>query len=167
VSYGVVTCHRYAAPVATLTVVLLLAVPVLELWVFVQVAVAVGFWWALLALVGLSVGGAWLVKREGLAVWARLRDRVARGETPERELADGAVLLVAGLLLLFPGFVTGLLGLLLLLPPVRALVRPMLLRRVAAGGTFITATYRVGGDAAGHGTVVDTSATEVRGELES
>jgi UPF0716 protein FxsA len=153
--------------VATLTVVLLLAVPVLELWVFVQVAGAVGFWSALLALVGLCVGGAWLVKREGLAVWARLRDRVARGETPDRELADAALLLVAGLLLLFPGFVTGLLGLLLLLPPVRALVRPVLLRRVAAGGTVITATYRVGGDAAGHGTVVDTSATEVRGELES
>lgn len=132
-----------------LWLVVLVGVPVLELWVFVQVANAIGFGWALLAAVGVSVGGAWLVKHQGLAVGRRLQDRLARGEAPDKEVADGAILLVAGLLLLFPGFVTGAAGLLLLLPPVRALLRP----RLRARRRVIVATY-------GAGRVVDTTATD-------
>lgn len=134
--------------VGLLWLVVLVAVPVLELWVFVQVSNAIGFGWALLAAIGVSLGGAWLVKHQGLAVGRRFQERLARGEAPDKEVADGAILLVAGLLLLFPGFVTGALGLLLLLPPVRALLRP----RLRSRRRVIVATY---------GTrVVDTTATD-------
>jgi UPF0716 protein FxsA len=146
-----------------LALLLLIAVPILELWVFVQVANAIGFWWALLALATLSIGGAWLTKLAGVGVLGRLRQRVAAGESPDRELADGVLLLVAGLLLLVPGFVTGVIGLLLLLPPVRALVRPLVGRR--RGSTrvrVITATYRTGD---GPIDVQSTEQTPPRGEL--
>jgi UPF0716 protein FxsA len=116
-----------AVAVGLVFLVLLVAVPILELWVFVQAADAWGFGWALLAVVATSVGGLWLVKVAGLSAMKRGTDAVQAGRAPTRELMDGALLLVAGGLLLFPGFVTGAVGLLLLLPPVRALVRPLLL----------------------------------------
>jgi UPF0716 protein FxsA len=133
--------------VGLVLLVLLLAVPVLELWVFVQAADSWGFWWALFAVVAISVGGLWLVKIAGLSAMKRGTDAVQAGRPPTRELIDGALLLVAGGLLLFPGFVTGAVGLLLLLPPVRALVRPLLLGWWGRGRRsgriqVIDATYR-------------------------
>lgn len=103
---------------------------VLELWVFVQVANAVGFGWALLALVGVSVVGLWLVKLAGLGVLQRAQDQLAAGGNLTREAVDGVLLLVAGLLVAVPGFVTGALGLLLVLPPSRAAVRSLATRRL-------------------------------------
>jgi UPF0716 protein FxsA len=122
-------------------------VPILELWVFVQAADAWGFWSALFAVVAISVGGLWLVKVAGLSAMKRGMDAVNDGRAPTKELLDGALLLVAGTLLLVPGFVTGVLGLALLLPPVRAVVRPLLLRWWGRGRRtgriqVIDATYR-------------------------
>jgi UPF0716 protein FxsA len=119
--------------VKVLALVLLVGVPLLELWVFVQAADAWGFWWALFAVVAISVGGLWLVKVAGLSAMRRGAEAVDQGRPPTRALLDGGLLLVAGTLLLFPGFVTGCLGLLLLLPPVRALVRPALVAWWARG----------------------------------
>lgn len=151
--------RRYARAVGILVLVLLIGVPVLELWVFVQVAGAVGFWWALLLALTIFLGGVWMVKRQGIATGRHLRARLARGEQPGKELADSGLLLVAGLLLLFPGFVTGVLGLLLLLPPVRALLRPLMGRHA----TVVTVTCGPGSSAP---SVVEATATEVRGEIE-
>lgn len=107
-----------------------LIVPLLELAVIVQVQARVGLGWTILALIVISLGGAALVKREGLKAWRRFREALAQARLPAAEVVDGALLLVAGALLLTPGFLTDAVGLLFLLPPTRALVNRALRGRV-------------------------------------
>jgi UPF0716 protein FxsA len=116
--------------VAVILVVVFLVVPLVELAVILQVARNVGVAVTLLGLIGVSVLGAWLVRREGAEVWRRFRAQVGAGVVPGREIADGAMILFAGALLLTPGFVTDLLGLLLLVPAVRRMVRATLIARL-------------------------------------
>ena len=106
-----------------LLALLFLVVPFLELFVIIQVGQAVGAGWTIGILVLISVLGAWMVKREGLGVLRRARARMRAGEVPGNELTDGVFILFAGALLLPPGFLTDLLGILLLVPPVRAAMR--------------------------------------------
>lgn len=110
-------------------VALFIIVPFVELAVFVQVADSIGFLSSLALIVVFSVAGAWLVKREGIGIWRRARTQIERGEVPAREMVDGVLVLLAGALLLVPGFVTDVVGLLLLIPPTRALVRVVAMRR--------------------------------------
>jgi UPF0716 protein FxsA len=115
-----------------LLLVVLLAVPIAELWVIVQVAHGIGVLNTLGLLILVSVAGAWLLKQQGLATWARLQRSLAAGEMPTREVMDGALILFGGALLLTPGFISDCIGILLLLPPTRAVVkrafRPLLAR---------------------------------------
>lgn len=115
--------------VGFLLLVLFLVVPFVELFVIVQVADAIGLGITLLLMIAVSVAGAWLVKVEGLGAWRRASDQLNRGEVPSTELVNGLLILFAGALLLTPGFVTDTLGLLLLIPPSRAVVRALLLKR--------------------------------------
>lgn len=127
---------------------LLLAMPVVELAVIVQVAEQVGVLETLALLVGISLAGAWLLKQQGLATWRSLQATTARGEMPTKEATDGALILLGGALLLTPGFVTDAFGLVLLLPPTRALVKSSFrklfagwaLRRAGRAGTVYSAT---------------------------
>ncbi len=105
-----------------------IAVPILELAVIVQVAGGIGVGWTLVALFGISVIGAWLVRHQGLSVLRRVQRQLAQGEMPTTELVDGLLILVGGTLMLTPGFITDAVGLILLLPPGRALIRPWLSR---------------------------------------
>jgi UPF0716 protein FxsA len=120
---------------------------IVELFVFVQVANAIGFLWALLALIAVSVVGIWLVKRAGLGVLRRIGEQSRAGQPIGRELVDGLLLLAAGALVAIPGFVSGAAGLVLLLPPLRAALRSTAGKRVEAPGfgkgRIIQATYRV------------------------
>lgn len=125
--------------------VLFLLVPILELFVFVQVAGSIGFGTTLLAAILATVVGVSLVKRQGLGVLRRANDKVVKGEEPTDEVVNGILLLVAGVLLLAPGFVTGAAGLLLLLPPVRALLRSSMRARFASGPIVIARSTRIGG----------------------
>ncbi|HEX2849010.1 MAG TPA: FxsA family protein [Acidimicrobiales bacterium] len=100
-----------------------LVVPFVEIYVLIQVGQAIGAPATILVLIALSVAGAWMVKREGIAVLRAAREEVRMGQLPGVPLVDGVLLLFAGALLLTPGFVTDVLGLLLLLPPVRRAVR--------------------------------------------
>ena len=118
-------------------VLVFLVVPIVELAVIVQVARGVGVVPTLLGLVAVSIVGSWLVRREGIEVWRRFRTQVGAGVVPGREIADGAMILFAGALLLTPGFVTDVLGLLLLVPAVRRAVRATLLARLVAGRGII------------------------------
>ncbi len=111
-----------------LLVLAFVAVPLVELAVVLQVRNAVGLGPTLLLLLAVSVVGAAVVRREGARAWRAFRDAVASGRAPATEVADGAMLLVGGTLLLTPGFVTDVVGLVLVLPPTRALLR----RRVTA-----------------------------------
>lgn len=123
-----------------LVLLLIIGVPIAELYVFVQVTHAIGFFNSLLVLAAISVVGGWLVKRQGLRVLRRFTAQAERGVVPSREIADGVALLVAGALLLTPGFITDALGALLFVPPVRGLVRGLVSRR-ARGQHVVTATY--------------------------
>jgi UPF0716 protein FxsA len=114
-----------------LLVLAFVVLPLAELYVIVQVGHAIGFLDTLALLFFVSLFGAWLARREGFGVLQRLRERLDRGEMPTRELIDGALILSGGLLLLVPGFITDVIGALLLLPPTRALVRMWLRHRFA------------------------------------
>jgi UPF0716 protein FxsA len=127
-----------------LVLVLLVTVPIVELYVFVQVAGAWGFLNALGVAVLVTVVGIAVVRQQGLRVWRRFEQDLRAGQTPARPIVHGALLLVAGALLIVPGFVTGALGLLLLLPPVRAGIAVLVVRRVGRGVgrvRVIRATY--------------------------
>ena len=150
--------HQYASPVALL-LVLLVVVPIIELYVFIQVSNAIGFLNALGIVILISIFGCWLVKRAGTKVWARFNEELVAQRTPTKEVADGVCLLIAGALLIVPGFVTDAIGLLLLLPPIRSVASKALVRRYTgrAGFRVITATY-----GSADGAVIDTGTVEPR-----
>ena len=89
-----------------------------------QVASQLGWLSTIVLVIGVSLVGAMLVKREGLSVIRRVRDVAGRGKLPTNELADGAMIFFASALMLTPGFITDFVGLALLIPPIRALLRP-------------------------------------------
>jgi UPF0716 protein FxsA len=114
--------------------ILFVVAPLVELYVLVQMAHLIGLFPALALLVVLSFFGAWLVKREGIAVLRRLRDSLAKSEMPTKSLVDGGLIVIAGAMCIVPGFVSDGIGLLLLVPPVRALVRNRLIARWSVPG---------------------------------
>lgn len=100
-------------------VIALVVIPLVEIFVIIQVGESIGYLPTLLLLIVISIGGAILVKRQGLGAWRRAQAQLRAGEIPAAELVDGALILVAGALLLTPGFVTDVIGLLLLIPAMR------------------------------------------------
>jgi UPF0716 protein FxsA len=119
---------------AALLAFLFLVVPLAELAVIVQVAGSIGVLNTIALLVAVSLVGAWLAKREGLVTVRRIQAAMGRGEIPSREVADGALILFAGALMITPGFISDVLALVLLFPPSRAVGRRVLMRTVAARG---------------------------------
>lgn len=113
---------RRGWPLALL-VVLLVAVPILEVYLLVQVGERIGAWPTVAILVAEAVLGAWLIRREGVRAWAALTGAFREGRVPSGELADAALVLVGGLLLLLPGFATDVIGLFFLLPFTRPFAR--------------------------------------------
>jgi UPF0716 protein FxsA len=116
-----------------LLVLLFIVVPLIELYVIIQVGEAIGVWWTIALLLVDSLIGSALMRSQGRSVWRRFQETVQAGRMPHREVADGALVILGGALLLTPGFVTDVFGLFLLLPPTRALVRGTVLRRVTFG----------------------------------
>jgi len=104
-------------------VIVFILVPLAELAVLIAVGDWIGLVPTLILLLAVSVVGAWLAKREGLAAWRRFQLALAEGRMPTVEVADGAMIMLAGALLLTPGFLSDVVGVLLLLPPTRAMAR--------------------------------------------
>jgi UPF0716 protein FxsA len=113
-----------------LLLVAFVVVPLLEIYVIIQVGQVIGAWWTIALLVADSIFGSWLVKREGGRAWLALRTALAEGRMPARELADGALIVVGGTLMLAPGFVSDVFGALLILPVTRPLGRRVLARLI-------------------------------------
>ncbi|MEL6752301.1 MAG: FxsA family protein, partial [Pseudomonadota bacterium] len=113
---------------------LLLAVPIAEIGVFIAVGQWIGIGWTLLGILLTAILGTILLRRQGLALLGQARQEVDAGRVPAKELADGVMLLAAGILLLTPGFVTDALGFSLFLPPVRAVIRSFVDSRVQVMG---------------------------------
>jgi UPF0716 protein FxsA len=114
-----------------LLVVLFIVVPIAELAVLIQIGELIGVWWTIALLVADAILGSLLARSQGRVVWRRFNEALRAGRAPAREVMDGALVLFGGALLLTPGFLSDILGALLLLPPTRALVRALLVRRFA------------------------------------
>jgi UPF0716 protein FxsA len=117
-------------------------VPVLEIWVLIEVGQVIGAWWTVALLLADAALGTWLVRREGRRTWRALRERVNGGRLPDRELADAGLVLVGGTLLVTPGFLTDLVGVFLVLPLTRPLARRLLAWFVAR--RFVALTREAG-----------------------
>ena len=111
-----------------LLVILLIVVPILELYVIIQVGQAIGVVPTLILLLADALLGSWLLKREGRSAWRRFNAALAARRFPGKEVADGVLIVIGGTLLLTPGFLTDIFGLFLLLPPTRAIARRVLKR---------------------------------------
>ncbi len=107
-------------------VIVFIVVPLVELFVIIQVGHWIGVWPTIALLLIDSLVGAALLRSQGRGAWRRFRAALDEGRMPHREVFDGGLVIVGGTLLLTPGFVTDLLGLALLIPPSRALARRLL-----------------------------------------
>jgi UPF0716 protein FxsA len=169
-----------------LLVFIFIVVPIAELYVLIQIGQAIGVLPTIALLILDSILGAALMRQQGRAAWLRFNRALTEGRVPGREVIDGVLVIFGGALLLTPGFLSDILGLFLLLPPTRAIIRGLLVRRFGArlvasatsgaemrfGRVFGAGAGASGrGPAAGRGyddDVVDSTAREVpprRGEL--
>ena len=112
-----------------LLVLLFIVVPIAELAILIQVGQLIGVWLTIALLIADAVLGATLARSQGRAVWRRFNLALQAGRPPAREVLDGTLVLFGGALLLAPGFITDIFGIALLLPPSRALMRALLVRR--------------------------------------
>jgi len=131
-----------------LLLVAFVLVPLVEIYVIIQIGQVIGAWWTIALLVADSIFGSWLIRREGGRAWRALRQALTEGRMPATELADGALIVVGGTLMLTPGFVSDIFGVLCILP----LTRP-LGRRVLAGflRRRLVVVGSVGGASTGYG----------------
>ncbi|MGB0092771.1 MAG: FxsA family protein [Solirubrobacteraceae bacterium] len=111
-----------------LLLLLLVLWPVAELLVVIKVAESIGVLLTIALLIAAWPIGLWALNSQGRAAWRRLSVAVSEGRPPAREVADGALVLLGGSLLIIPGFITDIIGLCALLPPTRALMRVLLIR---------------------------------------
>jgi len=114
-----------------LLALLFVGLPLLEIYLLIQLGQVVGPWWTILILLAAGVLGSWLVKREGGRAWQALQSALASGRMPATELADGALILIGGTLLLTPGFISDAVGLFCILPFTRPIGRRLLARLIS------------------------------------
>jgi UPF0716 protein FxsA len=148
----------------------IIVVPIIELYVIIQVGQAIGIVPTLALLLADAVLGSLLLRHQGRGAWRRFNEALAARRFPAREVADGVMVAVGGTLLLTPGFVTDIFGLILLIPPTRALVRRFLglyLGRrfvVVGGSTFRPPPGPGTAPPTGRGYDFDGTAEEIDGE---
>jgi UPF0716 protein FxsA len=107
-----------------------LVVPIAELYLIYLVGDAIGVWQTLLLLAADSLLGSFLLRSQGRTVWNRFNEALAAGRMPHREVLDGVLVIFGGAFLITPGFLTDVLGLVLLVPPTRTAVRRVVARRL-------------------------------------
>jgi UPF0716 protein FxsA len=149
-----------------------LFIPIAEIAVFIKAGQIIGLGWTLAVVVLTAVAGTALLRRQGLKVLAQTQEKLNRGELPVGEMFDGICLLVAGALLLTPGFITDAVGLALFIPPVRLLLGTFFLTRMMKGGSArvwvngeeVSAGGPGGGPRGGRGgPIIDGEYTDVTG----
>ncbi len=115
-----------------LLVILFIVVPIAELYVIIKVGELIGVWPTLALLLADALLGSLLLRHQGRSAWRRFNQALAERRFPGKEVADGVLIVIGGTLLLTPGFLSDIAGLLLLIPPTRAVARG-LLRRFTVG----------------------------------
>lgn len=134
---------------------LFILMPVIEIWVMIDIGSIIGAGWTVLAILATAAIGASLVRFQGLGVYSRLNQTAARGEIPAMEMIEGLCLLISGVLLLTPGFITDALGFLMLIPPLRRWFALTMLKRF-----FIIPTDSAGQGADVRKTTIDVTTIE-------
>jgi UPF0716 protein FxsA len=130
-----------------LIAIFFLLVPIVEIYLLIQVGQVIGAGWTILLVVLTAVIGVWLLRIQGLSTLTRVQRRLQENELPAREILEGVALVVAGAFLLTPGFFTDALGFLLLFPPTRIwLVSMMASRMVVSASMQGEARQRQSGD---------------------
>jgi UPF0716 protein FxsA len=156
--------QRVAMPL----LIIFVAIPIIEITLFVKVGGWLGIWPTLAIVLGTAFLGTQLLRRQGVAALARLQESVGKGESPMGPIAHGALILVAGVLLVTPGFFTDALGFLLLAPPVRDMViRWGAARLVGSSVVFNAGTThppKDGGAVEGDFVVLDDEPDDARGQ---
>jgi UPF0716 protein FxsA len=117
-------------------IAIFVVVPLAELYVIYQVGDAIGILPTLAILVADSLLGSWLLKSQGRTVWRRFNETMRAGRIPHREVVDGVLVIFGGAFLITPGFLTDIVGVLLLLPPTRGMFRGLVTRRVGVRTAF-------------------------------
>ncbi len=123
-------------------VVLFIVVPIAELYVIWKVGDSIGIWLTLALLAADSLLGSLLLRAQGRSVWMRFNTALTEGKIPHREVVDGVLVIFGGAFLITPGFLTDIVGLLLLIPPTRALIRRLVVRRLGRRVVVGAATPR-------------------------
>lgn len=134
-------CFRKGNAVGRLLFLLFLAMPLIEIACFIVIGNAIGLWPTLLGVLVMAAAGVLLLRHQGISVVAQMRDTLGRGQLPARSLADTMMVGLAAILLIVPGYFTGLLGLLLLIPPLRGALYAWLRSRVQVVATTTSASY--------------------------
>ena len=141
-------------PLLLLTI--FIAVPLIEIGLFIQVGQAIGLWSTLAVVILTAVIGTWLLRQQGFKTLQKFQTEVAQGAIPTITLSDGICLLVAGLLLLTPGFFTDAIGFLLFVPAFRQLMRRYFASRIkTAGSGFSYHHYSEPPQHPGNPTIID------------
>ena len=110
---------------------LLIIVPIAEIALIIQVGEWIGVWWTIALLLVDAVVGSLLLRSQSRTAWRRFSEAVTEGRLPHREVVDGVLVIFGGALMLAPGFITDLFGALFLIPPTRAVMRRLLVRRAS------------------------------------
>ena len=140
---------------------LFIAVPIIELAAILQVGSWIGFWPTIGLLILDSILGSLLMRSQGRAAWRRFNAALREGRAPAREVADGVLIIFGGALLLTPGFLTDIFGLLFLLPPTRAVIRRLFLRQAMRRITVTMAGPRMPRNGSGREDDVEGTAVDV------
>lgn len=128
-----------------LLALLFIGLPLVEIYLIVRLGQVIGPWWTIAVLIADGVLGSFLIKHEGARAWRALQDALNAGRMPARELADGALILVGGTLLLTPGFLSDIVGLFCIVPLTRPLARRVLTGILARRLVVVTAAPPGGG----------------------
>ncbi len=115
-----------------------LVVPVIEIYILIQVGQVIGALWTVFFVVLTAVIGVQLLKRQGLSTLSRAQMKMNQGEMPAQELLEGMALMMAGAFLLTPGFFTDAFGFILLIPTTRRLMIRAIFERMKASGRFVS-----------------------------
>jgi UPF0716 protein FxsA len=145
-------------------VALFIVVPIVELYVIIQIGSLIGVWPTIALLLADAVLGSLLLRHQGRGAWRRFNAALAERRFPGREVADGLLIAIGGTLLLTPGFVTDILGAIFLIPPTRAIVRRLLRGYMGKRFTVIGAPGPSGSPSASRSYDFDATAEEITPE---
>jgi UPF0716 protein FxsA len=156
-----------------IVVTLLVIVPIVEIAVLIAVGQVIGVGWTLALMLATSVLGGWLLRTQGARAWRAFRDDVNAGRPPGHAVTDGLLVLAGGMFMLVPGFVSDVIGVLLIAPPTRRLARGLVLavattRMSTSAATSLFGPRRVkayGGPSTSYGPASDGSAEPIEGEI--